>query len=157
MEGVYGEIKAVGYNFAPRNWAKCQGQLLPISSNSALFSLLGTIYGGDGRTTFALPDLRGRVAIGEGSGPGLPNYRIGQRGGQATTTLSTANLPSHHHSVATQPANLETGSSEVMVGGSGQGSSVTGNSGGNQAFNNMQPYLVVNYIICIEGTFPSRS
>lgn len=97
MEGTIGEVRMVAYNFAPRSWAFCQGQLLAISSNSALFSILGTIYGGDGRTTFALPDLRGRVPIQEGSGPGLPSYRLGQRGGQETVGLSVLNLPVHSH------------------------------------------------------------
>ncbi len=97
MEGTIGEVRMVAYNWAPRAWALCQGQLLAISSNTALFSILGTTYGGDGRTTFALPDLRGRVPIQEGTGAGLPTYRLGQRGGQEEVSLSVLNLPVHSH------------------------------------------------------------
>jgi len=100
MEGVIGEIRGFAGNFAPRNWAFCEGQLLAISSNTALYSILGTIYGGDGRTTFALPDLRGRTMIGPGNGPGLPSYRQGQRGGNYHAQLSVSNLPSHNHAAS---------------------------------------------------------
>lgn len=102
QEGFLGEIKMFGGNFAPRTWAFCEGQLLAIASNQALFSILGTIYGGDGRTTFALPDFRGRVSIHRGSGPGLPSYSQGQKGGTATTTLSVSNLPVHNHTIIYQ-------------------------------------------------------
>ncbi len=105
QDQMLGEIRIFAGNFAPRGWAFCEGQLLPISQNTALFSLLGTIYGGDGRTTFALPDLRGRVAISAGNGPGLQDYRQGQRGGSEFTNLTTAQLPSHNHTA-------------VMTGGS---------------------------------------
>jgi len=98
-EPFIGEISMFGGNFAPRNWAFCDGQLLAISQNTALFSLLGTIYGGDGRTTFALPDLRGRVPIHSGNGPGLSNYRVGQKGGTETVTLNVTQIPSHNHTV----------------------------------------------------------
>lgn len=101
MEGTIGEVRIVAYDFAPRTWAFCQGQLLSISANSALFSILGTIYGGDGRTTFALPDFRGRVPIQQGMGPGLPDYRLGARGGQESVTLTISNLPSHSHAMDT--------------------------------------------------------
>ena len=101
MDGTLAEIRLFGGNFAPRNWAYCGGQLLSISQNQALFSLLGTTYGGDGRTTFALPDLRGRVAIGEGTGPGLSSRPLGQRSGQETVTLNTLQMPSHFHSATT--------------------------------------------------------
>ncbi|AXT51507.1 phage tail protein [Aquimarina sp. BL5] len=97
MEGTMAEIRIFGGSFAPRNWAFCAGQLMPISQNQALFSLLGTIYGGDGRTTFALPDLRGRVPIGPGTGPGLTNRREGQRGGAEYNILNANQLPSHNH------------------------------------------------------------
>ncbi len=97
MDPLLGTIQAFGFNFAPRGWAFCNGQLLPISQNTALFSLLGTIYGGDGRTTFALPDLRGRVMIGFGQGPGLSNHPIGQKSGAENTTLTVTNLPAHNH------------------------------------------------------------
>lgn len=99
MEGTIGEIRMFAGNFAPRAWAFCQGQLLPISQNTALFSIIGTVYGGDGRTTFALPDLRGRTAIGPGNGPGLSIRREGQRVGGEFNVLNTSQLPSHHHVV----------------------------------------------------------
>ncbi len=92
-----GQIQTFGFNFAPRGWARCDGQLLPISSNSALFSLLGTTYGGDGRTTFGLPDLRGRAALHQGQGPGLSNRNLGQRAGAENTTLTVNQMPSHNH------------------------------------------------------------
>ena len=99
-EPFLGQIMMFGGNFSPRGWAFCDGQLLAISQNTALFSLLGTIYGGDGRTTFALPDLRGRVPVGPGQGPGLTDWRVGSRGGTEMTTLTTANMPSHSHSLS---------------------------------------------------------
>ena len=177
-------------NFAPRNWAFCNGQLLAISQNTALFSLLGTTYGGDGRTTFGLPDLRGRVPISQGTGPGLPTYRLGQRSGQATHVLTNLELPSHNHAAtATVTGNVSigvnnegsdtanpdgahlggTGSNIIyneedathLLGGvsaAGLGVNVAiGNDGGSQAHNNMQPYLAINYIIAMQGTFPSRN
>src|SRR5687768_993649 len=100
MEGFIGEIRLFAPNFAPRDWALCNGQLLPINQNQALFSILGTTYGGDGRTTFALPDLRGRSAIGAGSGPGLSSYTLGQQTGSPTTLLSANQLPSHTHAIS---------------------------------------------------------
>ena len=111
-----GGMCAFGGNFAIRGWAKAEGQLLSIASNSALFSILGTTYGGDGRTTFALPDLRGRSAIGSGQGPGLPNFQIGQRGGRETVTLITANMPVHNHGATTTVTTVvdSTGSSAVL-------------------------------------------
>lgn len=100
MNPFIGQIIMFGGNFAPRGWALCEGQLLAISTNTALFSILGTTYGGDGRTTFALPDMRGRTPIGPGIGPGLPSYRLGQKSGTPTNTLTTAQIPSHNHSAA---------------------------------------------------------
>lgn len=100
MEGYIGEIRWFAPNFAPKNWAYCNGQLLPISQNSALFSILGTTYGGDGRTTFALPDFRGRVAVGTGTGPGLPTIDLGEVQGAETTTITVANMPTHTHTAA---------------------------------------------------------
>lgn len=102
QDGMIAEIRMFGGNFAPRTWAFCDGQLLPISQNQALFSLIGTIYGGDGRTTFALPDLRGRVAVHPGQGPGLSDYRVGQKGGSETNTLNVTQLPSHNHTIVIQ-------------------------------------------------------
>jgi len=195
-----GEISMFAGNFAPRGWALCNGQLLPISQNSALFSLLGTIYGGDGRTTFALPDLRGRAPIHTGNGPGLPNFREGQRHGVYETTLSSANLPGHSHALLgsnNQPYNPATEHSGHMVATSGDAdintpagncmatyisavkiyaneapdkpmqdgtvkvkvdlAGSTSNAGGSQSFGNYQPSLAINFIIALQGTFPSRS
>lgn len=169
-EPFLGEIKICALNFAPRGWAFCHGQLLPISQYSALFSLLGTNYGGDGRTTFGLPDLRGRIPLGEGSGPGLSNHRLGQRGGAETTTLTANNLPAHTH--ALNSATAAEGDSNDPAGRllaqtdarsySDQGPAVasggaTAVTGGGQAANNMQPYLSLNFIIALVGVFPSRS
>jgi microcystin-dependent protein len=103
MEPFLGQIQAFGFNFAPRGWAQCQGQLLAINTNTALFSLLGTTYGGNGQTTFALPDFRGRTMVGQGQGPGLSPYSIGQQGGHEAMTLTTNNLPAHTHIATAQP------------------------------------------------------
>jgi len=177
MEGYLAQVIGFAGNFAPSNWAFCHGQLLAISSNSALFSLLGTTYGGDGRTSFGLPDLRGRVFVGEGDGPGLPSNRLGERGGSSTTTLVTANLPPHSHT-----ATLHAESAEGITGNPGGAllgvitgdtkiyapsvaadqvvmspDSVTVSStGSGLGFNNEQPFQVLNYIICTQGLYPSR-
>jgi microcystin-dependent protein len=156
-EPLLGTIIMAGFNFAPRGWAFCDGQLLAISSNEALFSLLGTIYGGDGRTTFALPDLRGRMPIHQGTGPGLTNKRIGDRGGAETSTLTTANLPPHAHSL---PEVQVRGTGDQVVGaatGGERGTENTSGVGNGQSFGNMPPYLTVNFIIALQGLFPSRS
>lgn len=167
-EPFIGQITLFAGNFAPRSWAFCDGQLLPISQNQALFSILGTTYGGDGRTTFALPDLRGRVPIHAGQGPGLSPMQLGQRAGSETNTLSVQQLPSHSHPLNSK----EEGNSDSPVGTfiAGDGSNSFGSSadkqmsstavgavGGNQPVNNMQPYLAVNYIIALFGIFPSRN
>lgn len=185
MEPFIAEIKLFGGNFAPRGWAFCDGQLLPISQYSALFSLLGTIYGGDGRTTFALPDLRGRVPLSPGSGPGLPTYREGEKGGTYDTILNSSNLPAHGHPVnnimassANATNNQPVAGDALAAPGSGSGRNFqatlgyanatpdislnagganTGNTGNNTAFTNMQPYLAVHYIIALQGVYPSRS
>jgi len=172
MEGMIGEIKMFGGNFAPRSWALCEGQLLPISSNTALFSILGTTYGGDGRTTFALPDLRGRVAVQQGNGPGLSSYNLGQKGGAETNTLTVNNLPSHTHTASSE---LEISKGEIANDDESSAAdagflkadldstekmtvdATVGNTGGSQAVNNIQPFLAVNYIICLQGIFPSRN
>lgn len=165
-----GQITMFGGNFAPRGWAFCDGQLLPIASYSALFSLLGTTYGGDGRTTFALPDLRGRFAMHAGNGPGLSSRQQGQRSGTETNTLISAQLPPHNHSInlasakegdQTSPAgnslaitddrNYVNDPSPVPSGGS------TGNTGAAQPVNNMPPYNTVRYIIALQGIYPSRA
>jgi len=166
-------ISMFGGNFAPRNWAFCDGQLQAISQNSALFSLIGTIYGGDGRTTFALPDLRSRVAIHSGTGPGLSTYRLGQAGGTENVTLTTLQIPAHNHQLmgttdeanANSPANAllaDTGTRDPEYRSSNdnvvamQGNAI-GNTGGSQSHTNIQPYLAINYCICLFGVFPPRS
>ena len=162
-----------GGNFAPRNWAFCDGQLLPINSNQLLFSLLGTTYGGDGRTTFALPELRGRVAIHPGNGPGLSPYRLGQKGGTETVVLTTAQIPQHSHAVVppcnsagqddTDPAGKVAGEGDGDIYANAPGANQvmrsfdSGSTGGSQSHTNIQPYNTVNYIICLQGIFPSRN
>lgn len=160
-----GEIRLIGFNFAPRGWAFCDGQLLAISQSTALFALLGTSYGGDGRTTFALPDLRGRVPVHPGSGPGLPRVQQGERGGAAMTTLSTANLPSHSHGVrasnGVQTSNRPkgayqaAGNSYSTTPDTTMGTTVA--TGGSQSFENRQPFLGIHYVIALVGVFPSRN
>ena len=178
MEGYIAEIRLFAGNFAPRNWAFCQGQILAISQNTALFSLLGTTYGGNGQTTFALPDFRGRVAVGTGQGPGLPNMILGQVGGEPTHTLIVTEMPAHNHLInanegngtAQNPANgfLSAGvvPSQSNAGVNNYRNSSDGTllantsvslTGGSQPHNNMQPYLGMNYIICLEGIYPSRN
>ena len=173
QEPFIGEVRMFAGNFAPRGWALCDGQLLSIAQNSALFSILGTTYGGDGRTTFALPDLRGRVPVHPGNGPGLSPRTLGEKNGTENNTLSTSQLPSHTHNVtvtsyvyddeanSNDPAgkhpavsgenmysshtNAEGGTPDVTIGETGQG----------QPVNNMQPYITVNYIIALVGYYPS--
>ena len=166
-----GQVMLFAGNFAPRGWAFCSGQILSIAQNTALFSILGTTYGGNGQTTFALPDLRGRVAISSGQGPGLSNYYLGQAGGEETVTLNMEQMPMHLHMAA---ASAEGGTSATPNGGVWAGSTARDSiyaatadttmnpqaistTGGNQPHNNMPPYLGVNYIIALEGIFPSRN
>jgi len=180
MEEYIGIIKIFGGNFAPRGWALCNGQLLSIAQNTALFSILGTTYGGNGQTTFGLPDLRGRTAVGMGQGPGLPSVVQGELAGEANHTLITSEMPMHNHTAAVNSGNASqaaaTAGASVATPGTLVGRNFTstfgfntttpdtalnpatvGVSGGNQPHNNMQPYLGVNYIICLEGIFPSRN
>jgi microcystin-dependent protein len=166
MDPFIAQIMLFGGNFAPRGWAFCDGQLLQISSNQALFSIVGTTYGGDGRVTFALPDLRGRVPVHPGSGPGLPPLRGGQQGGTPTNTLNVSQLPSHSHGIAgstgAQTTNRPTGASS-SAGNSystetpDTSMAPTSATGNGTPVNNMQPYLGIHYIIALVGTFPSRS
>ena len=167
-----GEIKMFAGNFAPRGFALCDGQLLAVSQNDALFSLLGTIYGGDGRTTFGLPDLRGRVPLHQGTGPGLSERRIGSKSGTERHTLTVNQLPSHNHgpvransSLANdlQPAgklNAES-TADVYVDGASDvvsmASQAVSNVGGSQSHNNLQPFQCIHYIIALFGIFPSRN
>jgi microcystin-dependent protein len=171
---LLGEVTLFAGNFAPRGWAFCHGQLLSIASNSALFSILGTTYGGDGRTTFALPDLRGRSAIGVGNGPGLYDVRHGQKSGIEQVTLTINNLPSHSHSTTTNVPGFEVfpaidedsfqqGTKSFLSIGNDPNSrdtNILGNvspTGGSQSFSVRNPYLGMNYIIALQGVFPSRS
>ncbi|MBL0013338.1 MAG: tail fiber protein [Flavobacterium sp.] len=163
-----GQIMAVPYNFAPTGWAECNGQLIPLQSNVALFSLLGTTYGGNGTTNFALPDLRGRVMAGEGSGPGLLPVDLGESGGSSQTTLLGNNLPAHRHSfgantgagTTSSPANnvlANTSDSDPEFNSSGNVFMTPSNfAGGSIPINNMQPYLGLKYVIATQGIFPPR-
>ncbi len=211
MEGTIGEIRGFGGNFPPRAWAYCNGQLMSIAQNQALFSILGTTYGGDGRTTFALPDLRGRVPISEGTGPGLTPRKLGSRSGVETVILNDLQMPSHTHfatatgsggtgsitgaasakmsissdsndngtdgsdgilgmadsslyaPITAENAALNIGAIEVDTSGLGVNVSnlkvavTNSNTGGSQPHGNMQPYLTIHWVICLQGTFPSRN
>jgi microcystin-dependent protein len=172
-----GEIRMFGFNFAPIGWALCQGQLLPITQNVALFSLLGTFYGGNGTSTFALPDLRSRVPLSMGQGTGLSNYTIGQAGGTETVTLSLAQMPAHNH-----PVNASDSREFSLPGPSGRSESpaghvlargnvyadapdgttvmnagMIGDTGAADPVGIIQPYLALNFCIALVGIFPSRS
>ena len=179
MNGVIGEVRLFGGNFAPRTWAFCAGQLISISTNTALFSIIGCTYGGDCRTTMALPDLRGRAAMSPGAGPGLPDYNLGQKTGQETVTLTVSSMPAHNHAINVNAANggVNTPQNSFWAAGETSGNPpnlipintiysttadtqmnafVMSNSGGNLPHNNMQPSTALNYIICMQGIFPSR-
>lgn len=180
MEGTLAYVTLFAGNFAPRGWALCAGQILPIAQNTALFSLLGTTYGGNGKTTFALPDLRGRQVVGAGQGAGLSPYVIGQMAGAETATMLITQMPAHSHNaqVNITPASSTTAASNnpntgiyAPEGGSNSayastaGSMMkpyplglnTGNTGNNQPFSIRNPYLALNYIICMSGIFPARN
>ncbi len=163
-----GAIFMFAGNFAPRGFALCDGQVLPISQNTALFSLLGTTYGGNGQTTFALPDLRGRAPVHAGQGPGLTPYALGEQTGTENVTLQTAQMPQHNHAVnvSTQqtsdvaPGNVPaTGGAYATSPSSGQSlaAGTLGEAGGSQPHPNLQPLLVVNFIIALQGIYPSRN
>jgi microcystin-dependent protein len=169
-EPFIAEIRIFAGNFAPRGWAFCNGQLLPISQNTALFSLIGTTYGGDGRTTTALPDMQGRAPMHPGRGPGLTEKRLGERGGVEQVTLSEAQMPNHNHSLigddndgdTTNPQNAAVGSGNQLFTAPGaatipMASESLPMGGGSQPHNNMQPYLAINFIIALVGLYPSRS
>jgi len=180
-EPFVAEIKIFAGNFAPRGWAFCNGQLLPIAQNTALFSLIGTTYGGDGRTTTALPDLQGRAPMHPGSGPGLTSRSLGERRGEEQLTLTTAHMPAHSHgmvgtvspSTTYAPGGDAASASSLSrsVGGNAFDNTATapdsslhettldkfGNSGTPDALSNLQPYLTLNFIIALVGLYPSRS
>ncbi len=168
-EPFLAEVRMVGFNFAPRGWAFCDGQILPINQNQSLYSLLGTTYGGDGRTSFALPDLRGRTPIHVGRSNGGDNHTLGQKGGEETHTLSAAEMPQHLHSWRAADADGDTpiplnnvlarylnGYRDAQDLVEPRAGTLT-NVGGGQAHNNMQPTLAVNFCIALRGLFPSRN
>ena len=172
QDSIIGEIRMFAGNFAPTGWAFCQGQLLPIAQNQALFSLLGTTYGGDGRTTFALPDLRGRVPVGFGQGLGLSNRVIGEQFGSELVTLNINQMPSHNHTVNavtsegnqnlptnSLPANTKTLDKEYSDANANTTMKATmvNPTGGSQPFGVSQPSLGVNFIIALQGIYPSRN
>ncbi|MCM5680006.1 tail fiber protein [Schlegelella sp. S2-27] len=179
-EPFIGEIRMVGFNFAPVGWAQCQGQLVPIAQNQALFALLGTMYGGDGQVTFGLPDLRGRSPVGMGQGPRLSNIVQGALAGTENVTLTLNNLPMHNHptsvqvaGTATEPANTPSASNNALGASSGGPGSAniwstqlngpvemagvqSGVAGGGQPVGMRNPYIGINFVIAMEGIFPSR-
>ncbi|TPW76863.1 phage tail protein [Schumannella sp. 10F1B-5-1] len=175
-EPFVGEIIAVGFNFAPRGWALCNGQLMPIAQNTALFSLLGTTYGGDGRTTFALPNLQGVSPIGVGQGPGLTYRGQGEQSGSESVTLIASEMPAHSHTArgvaaaGDQSSAAGAGWAEARSGRAiergyaapSAGATVTmsptaiGIAGGSQPHSNLAPYLTLNFIIALQGVFPQR-
>jgi microcystin-dependent protein len=182
MEGTIAEVRMFAGNFAPRSWQLCNGQLLPIAQWTAVFALVGTTYGGNGQTTFGVPDFRGRIAVGAqfSQGPGLPNVDLGEMSGVASATLIATNMPAHNHTVSgtvTVQANNDsanpsddptgkrliggipnfTGNADSLVGmAAPQVNLQTAIAGGNQPFSIMPPYTGMNYIMCVEGIFPSR-
>jgi len=166
------EIRIFPFNFAPKGWAFCNGQLLPLSQNTALFSLLGTTYGGDGRSNFALPNLQGSVPMHPGQGPGLSLHDLGETGGSETVTLLASELPSHSHdvSVSQSDGTSQSPASERLASGVGgiahyaAPNNLTQLSpqaiepaGGNQPHNNMQPYLTLSFCIALQGIYPPRT
>ena len=157
MDPIIGTIILFAGDFPPRGWAFCNGQVLSIQSNTALFSILGTYYGGNGQTTFALPDLRGRVPVGPGQGPGLSNYAPGQAGGVEAVTLLEAQIPAHAHTLQAAPVNASAGPSVVTAPAGGAQAVVTQAAGSHQPHENRQPFLALNYIIATEGVYPSRA
>lgn len=168
------EIRIFPFNFAPRGWAKCEGQILPISQNTALFSLLGTTYGGNGKSTFALPNLQGTAPMHHGQGPGLSLYDIGQTGGSETVTLLASEIPAHNHimranngdGISPTPANNVASAPgadrdlflyKVGSPNTGMNPAAVGLAGGGVPHNNLMPYLTLNFCIALQGVFPPRS
>lgn len=175
-EPFLGQLLVVPYNFAPRGWAFCQGQIISIAQNTALFSLLGTTFGGNGQTTFALPDLRGRVPNSAGQGPGLSFYDLGEVGGTESTTITINQMPMHNHTATaalnansgtktgTAPNASFLGGASIYVGGpadsvmaAGSVGVTVGLNGGSQPLQILSPFLTMNWIIAMEGIFPSRN
>jgi len=173
MDPFLGEIRIMPYNFAPVGWALCQGQILPIAQYTALFSLLGTTFGGNGTSNFGLPNFQGNVPVDAGQGPGLSNYPVGERGGETSVTLLANQMPAHSHPVmglaGSGDSNTPVGHGFAQVA-SGRGSAnlyaqtsdgttmvPTGATGGSQPHNNMAPYLALNFCIAMQGIYPTRS
>ncbi len=172
MDPFVAEIRIIPFNFAPKGWAFCDGQLLPLSQNTALFSLLGTVYGGDGKSTFALPDLQGAAALHPGQGPGLSLRDLGEMGGAQSVTLLVSEMPAHTHTVngITILSTTSTPASNMVLSRSANGNAYADAASGFQTFapealtpaggslphNNLQPYLTLNYIIALQGVFPAR-
>lgn len=171
-EPFIAEIRIFGFNFAPRGWAYCDGALLPVAQNTALFSIIGTTYGGDGRTTTQLPNLQDRAAMHPGRGPGLTDRRLGEKVGVDTVTLTSAQMPDHTHSVNCQnaTATAQTPTNNYLATEAGpptpfldaqpnadMSGSAIGSVGGGQAHTNLQPLLALNFCIALLGTYPSRS
>jgi microcystin-dependent protein len=165
-----GEIRMFGGNFAPAGWAFCDGQLLPISENDVLFNLIGTTYGGDGQSTFALPDLRGRAPVHAGQGNGLSNRTLGENGGEESVTLTTNQVPLHSHAVlgsldaaaGGDPTNQITGGSSIPIYHTPSGNNIfnptaVSNVGGNQPHENMGSFLTISFIISLFGVYPQQS
>jgi microcystin-dependent protein len=178
MEGTIAEIRMFAGNFAPRFWFFCNGQLLSIAQNSAFFALLGTTYGGNGQTTFGLPDFRGRIALGTGQGAGLPSVQLGEVVGTPSVTITTNQMPAHTHAISGTvniqaagdgalgsdpanrylgPGNFYSAAAELQTMASAVTAVNAAVSGGNQPFANQSPYIGMNYIICSQGIFPSRN
>jgi microcystin-dependent protein len=172
MNPFVAEIRIFPFNFAPKGWAFCAGQILPLSQNTALFSLLGTTYGGDGKSTFALPNLQGSVPIHQGQGPGLSLYDLGESSGSQNVTLLLSEMPSHSHTVSgdATPLNAKQVSPSGNVPGAPVGQNLYGTStnttmnpqmlsvaGGSQPHNNMMPYLTLNFCIALQGVYPARN
>ncbi|CAB5660393.1 Phage Tail Collar Domain [Delftia tsuruhatensis] len=162
------EIRIVGFNFAPKGWALCNGQLLPLSQNTALFSLLGTTYGGNGQSNFALPDIQGKFPMHPGQGPGLSQHDLGETGGSETVTLLESEIPSHSHGARAGAAG---GAAVASPSSAGLGTAPTRPyaappatatmapplvAGGSQPHNNLPPYLTMNFVIALQGVFPAR-
>lgn len=167
-----GEIRIVGFNFAPTGWALCNGQILPISQNTALFSLLGTQFGGNGTSNFALPNLQGCAPMNQGNGVGLTERLMGETGGEASVTLLLSEIPSHTHAAMNATTSTAASPANALFGGGGRGkepaygttapnspmnAQAVGLTGGSQPHNNMPPYLTMNFIIALQGIYPPRS
>lgn len=172
MDPFVAEIRIFGFNFAPKGWATCDGQILPLSQNTALFSLLGTTYGGNGKSNFALPNLQGSVPMHPGQGPGLSLHDLGESGGSDNVTLLQSEIPVHTHTAQAQanPGNVKNPSSAVTLARSAGGNAYTsattplapmssqmiGVTGGDLPHNNLQPYLTLNFCIALQGVYPPR-